>query len=74
MFIGYSDVSKAKLVDKLRDAIAECHRNHGCMPIEIQVNKDDRGDLIAVDGIPITTEGKLVANVNMFWLKLPIAE
>jgi hypothetical protein len=75
VFVGYSDLNpKLTTADKIRSALAECLRNHGCIPVEIQCNKDDIGTLESVDGIPLTTIGKLVANRNMFWLRLPVAE
>lgn len=71
MIIGYSDTGKLPIPQKLRDALEQCQRNHGCRPVEIQVNPDDRGELESIDGIPIVTTGRLVANRNMFWFKLP---
>jgi hypothetical protein len=75
MIVGYSDTNpKSTTADKIRDCLRECLRNHGCTPVEIQCNQEDIGVLTEVDGVPLTTIGRLVANRNMFFLKLPTAE
>lgn len=74
MIRGYSDTGKQSILDKLRSAIKMCQEDHGCVPVEIQMNADDMGEMKDVDGIPLTTTGNLVANRNMFFFKLPVAE
>ena len=76
MIRGYSDTGKQSISDKIRHAIRMCQEDHDCVPIEIQVNSEDIGELKDVDGIPLTTVtvGKLVVQRNIFMLKLPASE
>ncbi len=71
MYVGYSDIGKSTTTDKIRTALAECWRNHNCIPIEIQCNADDMGALKDVDGIPLVVTGKLIAERGIFFFKLP---
>ena len=74
MIRGYSDTGKQPISDKIRMAIRMCQEDHDCTPVEIQCNADDIGELKDVDGIPLTTVGRLVVNRNIFMLKLPASE
>ena len=74
MIRGYSDTGKQSIPDKIRHAIRQCQEDHACTPVEIQCNADDIGTLTDVDGIPLTTVGRLVVNRNIFMLKLPASE
>jgi hypothetical protein len=75
MIRGYSDTNgKMSIPDKIRLAIQQCREDHDCTPLEIQCNELDIAGLSDVDGIPLTTVGRLVVNRNMFFFKLPASE
>lgn len=70
MYIGIQDTTKHPMLDKLRDAIAECEHNHGMRPTVIEMHADDRGEIASVDGIAVEAPSQLIGLRNIFWLKI----